>query len=157
MSECPHQVIEIEIRTAAKKDLPAINHLYSQPEMNNGKAILLEDTTALFEKINLYPNYSIYVAEAADGFIIGSFGLLIMDRLDHCGDPSGVLSGVVVDPNYHRQKIGVRMMNHAMELASAAGCYKLILSSNFKRENAHKFYESLGFKQHGISFAIDLF
>ena len=156
MSDLKHQVADLTIRVANKADLPAINNLYSQPEMNDGESLSLEQTKNLFNKITNYPDYKIYVAETVGGIIVGSFGLLIMDRLDHCGDPSGVLSGVVVDPNFHRQKIGEKMMQYAMQQCSSAGCYKLILSSNFKRENAHRFYEALGFKQHGISFALDL-
>ena len=37
----------------------------------------------------------------------------------------------------------------------AKGCYKLVLSSNAKRERAHAFYESLGFERHGYSFRIE--
>ncbi len=33
-----------------------------------------------------------------------------------------------------------------------AGCYKMSLSSNLKRAQAHAFYESIGFEKHGYSF-----
>jgi GNAT superfamily N-acetyltransferase len=48
------------------------------------------------------------------------------------------------------------MMQHAMRQAREAGCYKLVLSSNQKREGAHAFYESLGFARHGYSFQIEM-
>jgi GNAT superfamily N-acetyltransferase len=48
------------------------------------------------------------------------------------------------------------MMMHAMDLARQAGCYKLALSSNQKRQRAHAFYESIGFEKHGYSFQINL-
>jgi hypothetical protein len=47
------------------------------------------------------------------------------------------------------------MIQEAMRIAANSGCYKLALSSNLKRADAHRFYQSLGFHQHGISFAID--
>jgi GNAT superfamily N-acetyltransferase len=47
------------------------------------------------------------------------------------------------------------MMAHALSEARSAGCYKLALSSNRKRTQAHAFYESLGFVQHGLSFVIE--
>ena len=31
-----------------------------------------------------------------------------------------------------------------------------MLSSNLKRERAHRFYEKLGFTQHGVSFEVGL-
>ena len=43
------------------------------------------------------------------------------------------------------QGIGRAMMAHALEECRKAGCYKLALSSNVQRANAHRFYESLGF------------
>jgi GNAT superfamily N-acetyltransferase len=48
------------------------------------------------------------------------------------------------------------MMTHAMAQAQQAGCYKLALSSNHERKDAHAFYASLGFAQHGLSFVIEL-
>ena len=47
-------------------------------------------------------------------------------------------------------------MRYAMDQAREAGCYKLVLSSNMRRERAHAFYESLGFTKHGFSFRVDL-
>jgi hypothetical protein len=46
-------------------------------------------------------------------------------------------------------------MEHAMKVAGAAGAYKLVLSSNAKRERAHTFSERLGFVRHGYSFVAD--
>ena len=46
------------------------------------------------------------------------------------------------------------MMEFAMEFARQQGCYKLTLSSNLARGDAHAFYRSLGFEQHGLSFQV---
>ena len=46
------------------------------------------------------------------------------------------------------------MMEFALDLCRAKGCYKLMLSSNAKRKRAHAFYESLGFERHGLSFRV---
>jgi len=63
---------------------------------------------------------------------------------------------VIVEKSCRGKGVGKLMMNHAMELAKAERCYKLMLSSNKKRIEAHKFYQRLGFNQHGISFAIEV-
>jgi GNAT superfamily N-acetyltransferase len=63
---------------------------------------------------------------------------------------------VVVHEAQHSLGIGRFMMKHAMEQAREAGCYKLVLSSNQKRDRAHAFYESLGFQRHGFSFQIEM-
>jgi GNAT superfamily N-acetyltransferase len=63
---------------------------------------------------------------------------------------------VAVAPERQGQGIGRAMMEHALAECRKAGCYKLALSSNVKREGAHRFYESLGFERHGYSFAVFL-
>ncbi len=102
-----------------------------------------------------YPNYKVYVAET-ESTIIGTFALLIMDNLAHLGTPSAVVEDVVVADNYQGKGIGKAMMIFAMEKCKETGCYKLVLSSNLKRTEAHAFYESLAFEKHGFSFRADL-
>jgi ribosomal protein S18 acetylase RimI-like enzyme len=63
---------------------------------------------------------------------------------------------VAVLPRYQGRGIGRAMMRHAMSECRAAGCYKLTLSSNLKREAAHRFYDGLGFERHGYSFRVEL-
>ena len=44
-----------------------------------------------------------------------------------------------------------------MEQCRAAGCYKLSLSTNLRRKEAHAFYESLGFQKHDYSYSVELY
>lgn len=147
--------MDIKIRKSTENDLPEILRLYSQPDLDNNKVLSVEDAKKIFEKISVYPSYTIFVA-LLENKIVGTFALLIMDNLAHMGSPSGIVEDVAVDPLHQNQGIGKAMMNFAFKICEESGCYKLVLSSNIKRKNAHKFYESLGFKQHGISFAIDI-
>ena len=48
------------------------------------------------------------------------------------------------------------MMEKAIALCQEAGCYKMFLSTNLKRTDAHAFYEYLGFKKHGYSYRVEL-
>ncbi len=41
--------------------------------------------------------------------------------------------------------IGKEIMIKAIEIAKTKNCYKVVLLSNIKRIEAHKFYESIGF------------
>ena len=145
----------IEIRKATEADLPTILDLYSQPELDNGLKPSMAQAKALFERIQHYPNYHLYVAELS-GSIVGTFALLIMDNLLHLGHPSGIVEAVAVDPACQGQGIGKAMMQFALEQCRHADCYKMALSTNLKRKNAHAFYESLGFTKHGFSYVIDL-
>ena len=106
-----------------------------------------------FARIAAYPDYAVYLAEE-DGVPVGTFALLVMDNLAHGGAPEGVVENVVVAEGRRGQGIGRAMMRFAMDRCTEAGCYKLVLSSNVRRESAHRFYEDLGFVQHGLSFSV---
>jgi GNAT superfamily N-acetyltransferase len=143
------------IRRATESDLPAVIRLHNQldpgePQISNA------DADRIFARINTYPDYAIYVAESDEAAIVGTFGLLVMDKLAHNGQPSALVEDVVVDESLRGQGIGRAMMLFAMEYCRTRGCYKLALSSNLKRTEAHTFYETLGFRKHGFSYAIDL-
>jgi len=67
-----------------------------------------------------------------------------------------VVEDVAVLPAWQGHGIGRAMMEHARAQCRTAGCYKLSLSSNLKREAAHRFYDALGFERHGYSFQVSV-
>lgn len=141
------------IRDADRHDLPGVLALYAQPDLDDGVILPLLDAERIFARFARYPDYTLYVAEQ-DGRIVGSFALLIMDNLGHFGAPSAIVEDVVVGPVLHGRGVGRAMMRFAMTRAQEKHCYKMVLSSNAKREHAHKFYEQIGFERHGYSFRI---
>ncbi len=147
--------MEISIAEAEENDLLEVLELY-ETVLDKGKKVLhLNDAKILFKKMNQYPDYHIYIAKINDE-VIGSFALLIMDNLAHFGTPSAVVEDVVVSEKFQNLGIGQQMMLFAMQKAKEKGCYKMVLSSNLIRTDAHRFYERLGFEKHGFSFKIDL-
>lgn len=145
----------VTIRTATEADLAAILALIGQPDMDDGNVLANEAAAAIFRRIASYPSYRIFIAER-DGEAVGSYALLIMDNLGHLGAPSAIVEQVLVAADAQGGGVGRFMMRHAFEMARTAGCYKLVLSSNIKRERAHAFYDSLGFARHGVSFRLDV-
>ena len=145
----------ISICAADSGDLPCVLALYAQPDLDDGHVLPIHEAERLFARFSHYPNYTLYVAEK-DGRIVGSFALLIMDNLGHLGAPSAIVEDVVVDPALQGQGIGRAMMDFAVARARENHCYKMVLSSNAKRERAHAFYEQLGFERHGYSFRLML-
>lgn len=142
----------IEIKESTIENLPDIVKLYQSIEFE-----YFEPSMIALEKIYIamkkYPYYKVFVVVKNDE-IIGSYALLIMDNLAHQGAKSGIVEDVVVKENFRSQGIGKLMMNHAMSICREFKCYKLVLSSNQVREEAHRFYENLGFERHGFSFQI---
>jgi GNAT superfamily N-acetyltransferase len=149
---------DILIREAQKDDLPFVLDLYAQPDMDKGQVLSVQKAQEIFELFSHYPNYRLFVAVTKNQpeVILGTFALLIMNNLAHMGSSSAIVEDVLVSNNHQGQGIGQMMMLHAMELARKAQCYKLVLSSNHKRQKAHYFYRKLGFSEHGLSFHVDL-
>ena len=143
------------VRPAAESDLEKILDLYAQTEFDAGRVLPLAAAKRLFERFADYPDYTLYVAER-DGEVVGSFALLVMHNLGHLGTPSAIVEDVVVAPTFQERGIGKAMMQYALEVCRDKGCYKLMLSSNARREQAHAFYEGLGFERHGYSFRVEL-
>lgn len=143
------------IRPAAPADLQMVLELYAQPELDAGVVLPVETATQLLDRFADYPDYTLYVAERG-GDIVGTFALLVMHNLGHLGAPSAIVEDVAVAPASQGQGIGKAMMQFVLDLCRNKGCYKLMLSSNAKRERAHAFYESLGFERHGFSFRVNL-
>ena len=155
--------MSVRIRQAAVQDLADVLQLYAQPAMDNGQVLSLQAAEQHLAQFSLYPSYRLFVACEAQndapssaGRVIGTYALLVMHNLAHQGTPSAIVEDVVVSAECQSQGVGRAMMAHAMSLAREAGCYKLVLSSNQKRERAHAFYESLGFQRHGFSFHIEI-
>jgi GNAT superfamily N-acetyltransferase len=145
----------LKIRVAGPDDLEEVLRLYAQPDFDDGNVLPLEEAKALYARFLDYPDYCIYLAEI-DGRVVGTFALLVMLNLGHCGAPSAIIEDVVVDPELQGRGFGRDMMLAAMDMARARKCYKLVLSSNARRVRAHAFYESLGFQRHGFSFHVTL-
>ncbi|MBT9333308.1 GNAT family N-acetyltransferase [Paracidobacterium acidisoli] len=150
---------DLTIREASEEDVAAILELYAASGVESAapgaERFTPEEARKHLALLRRYPSYRVFVA-VLDGRIAGTYELLIMDNLAKRGRRSGVVEDVAVAPECQGQGIGRAMMLHAREACRAAGCYKLTLSSNLRREEAHRFYESVGFERHGYSFRIDL-
>ncbi len=144
--------MNLEIRAATEADLPSILALYVEVE-DHGRVLSIEQARSIYARMMSYPDYKVYVA-ILGGSIVGTFALLIMDNL--MGAPSGVVEDVVVQGDWRGKGVGKQMMRFAMDRCRERGCYKLALSSNLKREAAHRFYDGLGFRRHGYSFVMEL-
>ncbi|QIR36042.1 GNAT family N-acetyltransferase [Tolypothrix sp. PCC 7910] len=142
--------MNINIRIANREDLPLLNQLYA--DMDGQPPIPKNDLEKIFTEITQVPNYHIYIAYLNEQ-PVGTFSLLYAPTMMHQGyHKFAVLDSVTVISSMRGQGIGSEMVKAALKLSAEAGCYKMMLSSNLKRDRAHQFYQSLGFEQHGWSF-----
>jgi GNAT superfamily N-acetyltransferase len=145
----------IVIREASEEDIPAIIDIYRAAGIGGEDNFTVAEACAHFAMLKQYPSFRVFVA-LIDQTVVGTYELLVMDNMAKRGRRSGVVADVAVHPRHQGRGIGRAMMQHAMEQCSQANCYKLALSSNLKREDAHRFYDALGFERHGYSFQVEL-
>jgi ribosomal protein S18 acetylase RimI-like enzyme len=143
------------IREARSNDVARILELYCEGEIGAAESFSVEEARAHLAGFRNYPSYRVFVAELSDE-IVGTYELLIMDNLAKRGRKSAIVEDVAVAKQYQGRGIGRAMMQHAMDEARRSRCYKLTLSSNLRRTDAHAFYEALGFEKHGYSFRVEL-
>jgi GNAT superfamily N-acetyltransferase len=143
----------LEVRDATDSDVPGILRVLAESGIDGGQSFSTAEAREHLARIRQWPNFRL-LAAAIEGEIVGTYSLLIMDKLGKRGTPAGVVEDVAVMPGRQGQGIGRAMMEHAVAECRKRGCYKLALSSNTRRAGAHRFYESLGFERHGYSFAM---
>ena len=57
------------------------------------------------------------------------------------------VSSIITNADERGKGYGVKLMDHAKELAKARGCKALVLDSGMPRKQAHRFYEIYGFEK----------
>ena len=86
----------------------------------------------------------ILVAEL-DGAVVGMGQLVFLRHLQHRGGLCAELESLHVASTLRGQGIGRQLHTRAPAIAAARGAYRLQLTSNVSRTDAHRLYESLGF------------
>jgi GNAT superfamily N-acetyltransferase len=140
---------QAKIRLATHDDLPRLVELLAQlsfdtPLERIGERPSDEHRRALQEIAN-DPRQRLFVVEAG-GRIVGTACLVIVPNLSHEGAPYAIVENVVVDAASRSAGYGELLMRHVITEARSAGCYKLALTSQKQRLDAHRFYQRLGFR-----------
>lgn len=108
-------------------------------ELDSKANISCETAKDIWEMMQTYPYYKIFAVFDKRSSIIATFTLLICENLGHGGKSYAVVENVVVQPEYRGIGIGKVMMEKVMQLSKEKNCYKLMLSSDIKREGALDF------------------
>jgi predicted N-acetyltransferase YhbS len=130
--------------------------LYAQLFSNTDQALenrteLLSTHYEAFSEVKRSQNSCVFVAELARD-IVGTIAISIIPNLSHGGRPWAVIENVVVDERARKSSIGATLMLHAIDLARARGCFRVVLSSSRHRKGSHEFYQRLGLEAFGYSF-----
>ena len=132
----------IEIRTIQEEDYPEVADIW-----RNVLEIPVTDEclSETYKKMSGDDRYTTFVAEA-DGKIVG---LVTMVTAMAIGHPNGYtkINGLGVLPEYQNRGIGRMLLKKTEQQAMENGTRYLGLASGFMREEAHAFYEHMGYKK----------
>ena len=129
----------LTIRPPEAADGSAIAHLFSQL----GYPAEGGDVTARLLAPD--PASAVLLASLADKVV----GVLVWHRLAplHVAPAWGLISALVVDEGARGSGVGAALLKGAEQMARAAGCAHMELSSGLKREAAHRFYLAQGYQE----------
>ncbi len=145
------------VRQATEQDIPRIQKLYLQlaftPPPEGAPYPSPEEYRRVFNEMAALPGYELLVAEE-DGEILGTMVMAILPGMARGVSPFAVVEYVVVDEKCRRKGIGRALMDDIVARSKEAGCYKIMLTSDRRREEAHRFYESMGFEASAHGFKL---
>ena len=87
-----------------------------------------------------------------DDDVVGVCQVIVFRHFQHTGGWCAELESVYVRSDRRGQRIGAALLDVAEDLARAAGCYRVQLTSRNVRVDAHRFYVSHGYEQSSKGF-----
>jgi ribosomal protein S18 acetylase RimI-like enzyme len=132
------------IREATRADLPGLLALYRELRPND-PAMPDSEASSSWDHLLGSPGLLVIVAESGSS-IASTCMLAIVPSIASGGRPFGVIEHVVTAKTLRRRGLARSVLEHALRLAWSRNCYKVILLSGADRTEAHRVYESVGFR-----------
>lgn len=139
----------IIFRIATRDDLSSIVRLLADDDLGSQRERaedpLPESYYSAYNEINQDKNHELIVAEL-NGEVIGTLHLMFLPSISFQGGLRAQIESVRVDTRYQSRGIGGEMMKWSIERAKVRAAHIVQLTTHKSREDAHRFYERLGFK-----------
>jgi GNAT superfamily N-acetyltransferase len=147
----------VSIRDAVPGDAARLVELLQQGAARPGK----EDPADLgpyrraLSEIAADPRNRVLVAEV-DGEVVGTCQVLAFRHLQEHGGLCAEVESLHVHPGLRGRGLGGRLLAAAVQVARDWGCYRVQLTSDKVRTDAHRFYERAGFTRSHEGFKLVL-
>lgn len=146
-------------RPARREDLPSIVRMLAEDELGSQRERfedpLPESYYKAFEQIENDSNHELIVAEL-DGEVVGTLHLMLIPSISYQGGLRAQVESVRVDGRYRDRGIGSEMMKWVIERAKERDAHLVQLTTHRSREDAHRFYERLGFTKSHMGMKLSL-
>jgi GNAT superfamily N-acetyltransferase len=136
--------VQTFVRLAEPHDLRGILTLYRELRPHDPELSHTDAHTAL-ARILKDGNLRLVVCERGDS-LAATCMLALVPSLGSGARPFGVIEHVVTLSPFRRQGLARLVLQFALDLAWSKNCYKVILLSGAPRTEAHRLYESVGFR-----------
>lgn len=150
---------DVLFRLARRDDLPDIVRMLADDELGSQREKceepLPDSYYAAFEQISRDVNHELIVAESNE-MIIGTLHLMFLPSISYQGGLRAQVESVRVDRGSQNKGIGSEMMKWAIQRAKEKGAHIVQLTTHKSREDAHRFYERLGFKGSHLGMKLSL-
>ncbi|MFH0517458.1 GNAT family N-acetyltransferase [Streptomyces sp. M41] len=146
-----------EIRTAVAADVPAIVGMLADDPLGAQRESP-DDLTpylAALDRLTSDPNQYLVVA-VREGRVVGTLQLTIIPGLSRRGSTRSIIEAVRVHADERGSGLGTRLIEWAIEESRRQNCQLVQLTSDRTREDAHRFYERLGFTASHVGFKLPL-
>ncbi|CAM5416173.1 GNAT family N-acetyltransferase [Streptomyces fimicarius] len=148
---------DLEIRPVAPDDLAAVvamladDPLGAQRESPDDLAPYREALQRLADD----PNQHVVVAVREDR-VVGTLQLTIVPGLSRRGATRSIIEGVRIHGDERGSGLGTQLIQWAVDESRRQNCQLVQLTSDVTREDAHRFYERLGFTASHVGFKLAL-
>ena len=92
------------------------------------------------------------VVAEVDDEVVGMCQVVIFRHFQRGGGLCAELESMHVHPHFRSHGIGERLAAFAVDMARSAGCYRIQLTSDLRRSEAHRFYQRLDFEPSHVGF-----
>lgn len=139
----------VKIREAGVDDIGPVAALLADDEFGRGRERIGEHLDAAyveaFESIERDGRNHLIVAEEG-GRVVGTLQLTYVPSLTHRGGERAQIEGVRVAASHRGAGVGSLLVEWAISQASQRGCRMIQLTTDKRRPEARRFYESHGFE-----------
>lgn len=142
----------VQFRLARREDVPEVVALLADDMLGRGREIAgLASYLAAFDAMQDERSNHLIVGED-DGLIVACYQLTFISGLSLSAARRAQIEAVRVAASCRGRKIGEAMIEDAEQRAQAAGCRLLQFTTNKSRNDAHRFYDRMGFTASHIGY-----
>ncbi|MFF5770153.1 GNAT family N-acetyltransferase [Streptomyces californicus] len=148
---------DLEIRPVTADDLASVVAMLADDPLGAQRESP-DDLTPYedaFQRLADDPNQHVVVA-VREGRVVGTLQLTIVPGLSRRGATRSIIEGVRIHGDERGSGLGTQLIQWAVDESRRQDCQLVQLTSDVTREDAHRFYERLGFTASHVGFKLAL-